>query len=63
VENNRRLVRQLVQRITLILREEKIDWWSFAAPAEIHEAVVKQLVPGSAIVSPSMSSDLVNTPS
>jgi hypothetical protein len=63
VENNRRLVRQLAQRITSILREEKIDWWSFAAPSEIHEAVVEQLEPGLRNrIAEHVASDLVNTP-
>src|SRR6266511_3156951 len=45
VENNRRLVKQLAQHISSILRQEKVEWWSFAAPSEIHDAIVEHLEP------------------
>src|SRR5436190_1453687 len=63
VENNRRLVRQLAQHISAILRQENIEWWSFAAPSEIHDAVVEQLESGVRNhIAEHIASDLVNTP-
>jgi len=63
VENDRRMVKQLAQHISSILREEKVEWWSFAAPSEIHDAIVTQLEPGFRNrIAEHVPSDLVNTP-
>ena len=62
VENDRRLVKQLAQHIASIVRQEKVDWWSFAAPADIHDAVVEQLEPALRNrIAEHVTSDLVNT--
>jgi hypothetical protein len=45
VENDRRLTKPLAQHIGQILRGQHVEWWSFAAPADIHEAIVNQLDP------------------
>ncbi|HEX5176381.1 MAG TPA: host attachment protein [Chthoniobacteraceae bacterium] len=45
VENDRRLTKQLAQHIGKILRGQDVELWSFAAPADIHEAIVNQLEP------------------
>ena len=63
VEKDRRLVKQLAQHITSVLRQENIDWWSFAAPSEIHDAIVNQLEPAFRNrIAEHVTSDLVNTP-
>jgi hypothetical protein len=45
VENDRRLTKQLAQHIGNILRQENVEWWSFAAPSDIHDAIVTHLEP------------------
>ena len=42
-ENDRRIVKQLADNITEVVRREGTDSWSFAAPASIHSAVVDLL--------------------
>jgi hypothetical protein len=42
-ENDRRIVKQLADNITEVVRREGTDGWSFAAPASIHSAVVELL--------------------
>ena len=44
-ENDRRIVKQLADNITEVVKREGTDGWSFAAPASIHSAVV-DLLPG-----------------
>jgi hypothetical protein len=63
IENGRRLVKQLAGHISSILRQEEVEWWSFAAPSEIHEAVLTQLEPVFRDrVAEHVPLDLVNTP-
>jgi hypothetical protein len=63
VETDRRLVKQLAEHISSVIRQEKVDWWSFAAPSEIHDAVVEQLDPALRNhIAEHVASDLVNTP-
>jgi hypothetical protein len=45
IEENRRLMKQLGEHINTILRTEKPEWWGFAAPPEIHQAVLAQVDP------------------
>lgn len=42
-ENNRRICKELSDRISELVQEEGRDGWSFAAPASIHSAVLKSL--------------------
>ncbi len=46
IETGRRICRQLACHIASILRREQPDHWSFAAPAEINDAVLDELEPG-----------------
>ena len=46
IEDDRRSAKQLAKHINDILRREKPDGWSFAAPAEIQQAVVSEVKPG-----------------
>ena len=43
LENNRRLTKQLAAHINQTLHQERPDSWSFAAPSEIHEAVLEHV--------------------
>src|SRR4029434_10128538 len=40
IETNRRLTKQLGAHINTVLQRSEPDGWSFAAPAEIHDAVL-----------------------
>lgn len=63
IEDTRRLVKQLGGHISEILRREKPEWWSFAAPAEIQEAVLAELEPDfREHLAERLPRDLVNTP-
>lgn len=63
IEIDRRLVKELAGHITSILRKEAVEWWSFAAPSNIHEAVLAQLEPAlRQRLAEQVTSDLVNTP-
>jgi hypothetical protein len=63
VENDRRLTKQLAQHIGNILRRQKVEWWSFAAPADIHEAIVNQLEgPVRNRIAEHVAADLVKIP-
>jgi hypothetical protein len=63
VENDRRLTKQLAQHIGQILRGQHVEWWSFAAPADIHEAIVNQLDPSVRNrIAEHVSADLVKIP-
>jgi hypothetical protein len=42
-ENDRRIFRQLADNIASVVKREKVNGWSFAAPASIHSAVVDLL--------------------
>ena len=44
-EYDRRIYRQLADQITQILRREKAEGWSFAAPASCHNAIIELLAP------------------
>jgi hypothetical protein len=45
IEDDRRIMKQLAKHIGDILHREKPDGWSFAAPAEIHNAVISEVEP------------------
>lgn len=61
-ESDRRIYKELAEQITEILKREKVEGWSFAAPAEIHAHIV-ELLPAAArnLVVEHVKSDLVNT--
>jgi hypothetical protein len=42
-ENDRRICRQLAEHIAEIVKRERIEGWSFAAPASIHSTVADWL--------------------
>lgn len=42
-ENERRIIRDLVENITKVVKDAGLEGWSFAAPATIHKAIVEQL--------------------
>lgn len=42
-ENNRRICKELSERISELVQKEGREGWSFAAPASIHSAVIKSL--------------------
>src|SRR5207244_13201521 len=44
-ENDRRIYKQLADQIAKIVSENSTEGWSFAAPSEIHSAIV-DLLPG-----------------
>ena len=63
IENNRRLTKQLATHINETLQEEQPDTWSFAAPSEIHEAVLEHVGPEwRKRLAEQVPADLVNTP-
>lgn len=63
VENDRRLAKQLAGHISGILRKEQPGWWSFAAPSDIHDAVLDQLDAATREkIAEHVAADLVNTP-
>ena len=45
VETDRRIQRELADQITKIVSQNGKDGWSFAAPAEIHSAIVELFPP------------------
>jgi hypothetical protein len=45
LETDRRLIKEIAAHITEVLQQEQPEAWSFAAPATIHEAVLKELPP------------------
>ena len=63
IETNRRLTKQLATHINETLEKEQPDTWSFAAPSEIHEAVLQYVVPEwRKRLAEQVPADLVNTP-
>jgi hypothetical protein len=61
IEFDRRSVKELAQRIDEVLRAENPGAWSFAAPAELKEAVLDQLAPEQRkLLAESLSRNLVN---
>ena len=63
IEETRRSVKQLAKHIAGILHREKPERWSFAAPAEIQDAVLAELEPRlSSQVSERVARDLANIP-
>jgi Protein required for attachment to host cells len=42
-ETDRRILRQLADQIVKVVRSDRRDGWSFAAPSEIHSAIVDLL--------------------
>ncbi|MEP7071377.1 MAG: host attachment protein [Verrucomicrobiota bacterium] len=61
-ETDRRIYKQLAEQITEVIKREKVEGWSFAAPAEIHAHIV-DLLPAAArnLVVEHVKSDLVKT--
>ncbi len=63
IENNRRLTKQLATHINETLRQEQPETWSFAAPSEIHEAVLQHVgAEWRKRLTEQVPADLVNTP-
>lgn len=63
IEDTRRSVKQLGAQINDILRREKPDWWSIAAPSDIQEAVLAEVDPKLVNkVAERVARDLVNVP-
>ena len=44
-ENEKRICKQLAEHIAEIVKREKVEGWSFAAPASIHATVAELLPP------------------
>jgi hypothetical protein len=42
-ETNRRICKELAEQIALLVRQNSVEGWSFAAPAAIHTKIVDQL--------------------
>jgi hypothetical protein len=42
-ETDRRIFKQLADNISEVVKEQRIEGWSFAAPAQIHAAIVELL--------------------
>lgn len=60
IENEKRICRELAQRVEKILAEETKENWSFAAPASIHSAIVEMLPPAlTARLAEQLKADLV----
>lgn len=61
IEIDKRIVRQLAEHITDILRQEQPGAWAFAAPAMINRAVISELDPAIARqLTENIQQDLVN---
>ncbi|RYD72098.1 MAG: hypothetical protein EOP84_23760 [Verrucomicrobiaceae bacterium] len=61
LEIDKRLVKQLAEHITTVLKQEQPGSWAFAAPAMINKAVVSELDPSLAkLLGDNIQSDLVN---
>ena len=63
IEKDRRLVKQIAQHIAAVLKQEQVEWWSLAAPSEIHDSIVEQLDPAlRSRIAEHVAADLVNIP-
>jgi hypothetical protein len=63
IEEIRRSVKQLGAQINDLLRREKPEWWSLAAPSEIQEAVLAEVDAGlRKQLAERVARDLVNIP-
>jgi hypothetical protein len=61
IEIDRRIVRQLADHIDTILKHEKPDFWSFAAPSAINRAVLSEVDQALAKgLTDNLQADLVN---
>ncbi|MES2568606.1 MAG: host attachment protein [Verrucomicrobiota bacterium] len=63
LERDRRLIKEIATHVTEILKREKPGYWAFAAPSEIHHAVLNELAPPvRELIDESIYADLVNIP-
>lgn len=61
IEIDKRIVKQLADHISTILKQEQPETWSFAAPAMINKAVLNELNPSlTRLLNHNLQSNLVN---